>query len=756
MPQGNRASRDTVEKVLRLECSTGFLDSAVTCGLEAFIGQHLPAASSIVGGYGKAGPDERRRTVDALLSFLETGVAAVQDAVERSDALDRPITSLQGVGEKRATALRSLGIRTVEDLILYLPRRLEDRSRFSRIGDLCTGEEASVRGEILVIDRRRAGRGMTIVKAALGDGSGFLYAVWFNQPWIADQLRKGDWIDIFGRAERSRGELQMRSPVWEAAEAGSEIGRLVPVYPAAEGVSDRLIRSLIDRHLDDILEEVSEILPASVREENAVSPKREAIAAIHRPSDPAGFEQARRSLAFEELFLLQLGLLGVAREEAGIARSGTGELVDSFLAQLPFTLTKAQRAAFREIEGDLARPIRMMRLLQGDVGSGKTLVALVAALCVIDGGSQVAFMVPTEILADQHAVTIGGLLEGFPVRVGHLTGATKEKEEVTEAIRTGETDLVIGTHALIQQPVAFADLGLVIIDEQHRFGVVQRSAIEEKGEKIDLLVMSATPIPRTIALTLYGEFDISTLDELPAGERDIDTRWVPGSGREEVYEEVGRFLSEGRKGYVVLPLIEESEKVDAGAAVQVAEELAARFPDVEVGLLHGRLSSAERADAMERFLRGDVKLLVATTVIEVGIDVQDADFIVIEHADRFGLSQLHQLRGRIGRSGQKGVCIAIAEAKTEEAKQRLAAFTENDDGFAIAEEDLWIRGPGDLLGTHQHGFLTQLRAVNLIEDLDLMSRARVVARRVHEDDDAKGYSAEVDRRFGELLKWLRV
>jgi len=725
----------------------------VTRGLEAFVEQNLPGAVPIVSGYGEASSDDRRRMVDQLHVFLSGGKGSGKPP---TNVLERPIGSLQGIGEKRAAALRSIGIRTVEDLILHLPRRLEDRSRVSEIGRLRPGDESTVRAEILTVDRRRVGRGMTIVKAALGDGSGFLYAVWFNQPWLAEQLRRGEQVDVFGKVERSHGELQMRSPVWEAAGAGSDVGRLVPIYPATEGVSERLIRSLIDRHLDDLLDEVVEVIPVAVRRENRILSRREAIATIHRPVDAAGFERARRSLAFEELLLLQIGLLSTTRSEKGIARSSEKRWTESFLAGLPFSLTRAQAGALREIRNDLSDPIRMMRLLQGDVGSGKTLVAIAAALSVIESGAQVAFMVPTELLADQHATTLATLFEGVPVRVGLLTGATKEKALVTEEIRAGRIDLVIGTHALIQETVTFSNLGLVIIDEQHRFGVVQRSTIEEKGEMIDLLVMSATPIPRTIALTLYGEFDVSTLDELPVGRRRIDTRRVRELDREAVYQEVGRFLIEGRKGYVVLPLVEESEKVDVGAAVQVAEELGGRFPNVGVGLLHGRLSSAERGDAMARFVRGDIRLLVSTTVIEVGIDVQDADFMVIEHAERFGLSQLHQLRGRIGRSGKPAVCIAIADTRTEDSEGRLAAFVDHDDGFAIAEADLRIRGPGDLLGTHQHGFLTQLRAVDLTEDLELMSRARSAARLIQKKGPDSEILEEVERRFGEVLKWLRV
>jgi len=366
--------------------------------------------------------------------------------------------------------------------------------------------------------------------------------------------------------------------------------------------------------------------------------RRTAVETIHRPEDLASFERARQSLAFEEFFLLQLGLLQSARAEAGRSHTAKSGLLDSFFAGLTFSLTGSQRTAIDEILSDMSRPVRMMRLLQGDVGSGKTLVALAAALAAIDGGCQVAYMAPTEILAEQHALTFGRALAGLPVVVQLLTGNTPGKAAVHERASNGEIDLLVGTHALIQETVSFQDLGLVIIDEQHRFGVVQRSAIEEKGDRVDLLVMSATPIPRTITLTLYGEFDTSVLDEMPRGPRSIETSWIETSQRSDVYEKVGRLLGEGRKGYVVLPLVEESDKVEASAAIQVAEELAHRFLDHGIGLIHGRLSSGEKVAAMEAFRDGVTQLLVATTVIEVGIDVQDADFMVIEDADRFGLS----------------------------------------------------------------------------------------------------------------------
>jgi len=777
MSQGNSACRDTIHKVLRLEASKGYRDTAVSGGLEAFVQRHLPSAAPIVEGYGAAAHFDRQRTLARLHEHLEdtasgtsSSAESAQEETASGDSSDAssaqtvkpdplaPIEAAKGVGAKRAALLAKLGIVTMEDLLLYLPRRLEDRSRFSPIGQLAPGCETAVRGTIAAINQVRVRRGMTVVKAAIGDGTGFVYAVWFNQPWLMQQLRRGEAIDLYGRVERNFQELQLKSPVWEPAEAGINIGRIVPVYPATEGISERSLRALIARHLDTYLPAFPEILSAPLRRTFSLLAKQQAIRGIHFPEDEAAFQAARTTLAFEELFLLQLGLLSTARSEAGAihALDAAGDLVNSFVASLPFAPTAAQRAALREIEADLAAPERMMRLLQGDVGSGKTLVAVVAALRAIEAGFQVAFMAPTELLAEQHGTNIRNLLDELPVRMAVLTGATKDKQSVNQEIASGQIDLVVGTHALIQESVEFGALGLVIIDEQHRFGVVQRSQIEDKGDRVDLLVMSATPIPRTIALTLYGEFDVSTLDELPMGEKKIATHWISESRRDEVYDRVAALLSEGSKGYVVLPLVEESEKVDANAAVQVAEELTARFPDNGVGLIHGRLAPADKATIMEQFRDGGLQILVSTTVIEVGIDVLDANFMVIEHADRFGLSQLHQLRGRIGRAGQKATCFAIAGAKTDEARARLAAFAEHNDGFALAEVDFAIRGPGDLLGTQQHGFLSQLRAVDFSSDLSLMQRAHTAARRVQAEGIAPELMEEIERRFGETLRWLRV
>ena len=730
MPQENDDPATRVRKVLALERRRGFTDDAVTCGLEEFIKRNFAAASPDVAGYASLGHFDRQRAVTRLADRLE-GRADSHDVPLESNPLLLPVSRAAGVGEKRKEVLEKLGIATIEDLLTYFPRRLEDRTAFRTIAELKPGEEACIRGEVAVVDHVRVSRRMEIVKAAVSDGTGLLYAVWFNQPWVAKQLRRGERIDLFGTLEWSRSERQMRSPIWEPAEAGTETGRIVPIYPTTEGLTERLLRSLIARNLELYGPRFPDLVPAALREKYTLLPKAEAVHSIHAPPDEETFDRARRSLAFEELLLLQLGLAGTVGEREGVAHAGPGLLAASFLATLPFQLTPSQRAALNEITQDLREPRQMMRLLQGDVGSGKTVVALAAALYAIEAGFQAAFMVPTELLAEQHSRQFHRLLGNLPVHVALLTAGEKEKARVKERLAEGTVDLLLGTHALIEEDVVFRSLGLVVIDEQHRFGVVQRSLIEEKGNKVDLLIMSATPIPRTIALTLYGEFDVSVIDELPHGRAGTQTLWVAEARRPEVYDEVRHLLEKGGKGYVVLPLVDESEKVDLKAAVQVAEELESSFGQFGVGLVHGRLPSRERNEAMEAFRGGKVRLLVSTTVIEVGIDVLDADFMVIEHAERFGLAQLHQLRGRIGRAGQAATCFALGDAPSEEAKSRLQAFCAHRGGFSIAEEDFKIRGPGDLLGTQQHGFLNRLRAVDLTRDLDLMSRAQEEARALH-------------------------
>ncbi len=753
MPQENSDWTTQVSKVVALERKTGCANTATTCGLEAFVERHTPDWSIYVRGYQSADAPRRR----AMLARLERAMKQPSVPVPASEVeATASIARAKGVGAKRAQMLARLGVETLEDLLLLLPRRLEDRTRFLSIGSLHEGIEACVRGSVRAVGKHQTRHHRTLVKATLSDGTGFLDLVWFNQPWIADRLKPGTAIDVFGRVERAYGRLQMSSPVWEPQGTGDEIGGWIPIYPATDGLSAKAIRALVHHNLPRYLPSLTDALPATLRSQLGLLPRADAIRTLHRPPNEQMFERARKSLAFEEFYLLQIGLQATLRAEQGRIHQPKTGMVLSFLAALPFRLTLAQRTAVDEIRSDLSSPRRMMRLLQGDVGSGKTVVALIAALLAVDGGCQVAYMAPTEILAGQITRLFQRYLSDLPITVEELTGSTPMKEAVQKRAASGEINLLVGTHALIQEATSFHDLGLIIIDEQHRFGVVQRSAIEEKGHEADLLVMSATPIPRTITLTLYGQFDLSILDELPMGSRSVQTRWMDLSRRDALYQEVEALLEKGGKGYVVLPLVEESEKVDAGAAVQVADELSLRFRRHGVGLIHGRLSSEEKAAAMQSFRDGTTRVLVATTVIEVGIDVQDADFMVIENAERFGLSQLHQLRGRIGRAGQPAWCFALADGGTEDAKQRLSAFEAHSDGFALAEEDLKIRGPGDVIGTQQHGYFTLLRAVNLSQDLDLMRRAREAAKRTFAEGVPPDLLRSVEHRFGEMMRWIRV
>ncbi len=745
---------EAAKRIISLEKQRGYDDMAVTCGLEEFIRLNLPHALPAVSGYAAQNHFARQQAIAILEDLLEGRSA--QSPNRTLIDLHFPISQADGVGGKRAAIMERLSLFTLEDLLTYLPRRLEDRTRWSKIAALRNGDDVCLRGKISTIDRLRIRKGMEVIKVMVSDDTGTLAAVWFNQPWIAQQLKEGETIDLFGKIERNYREWQIKSPVWEPSGAGIEIGRLVPIYAATEGITSRTIFYLVRRNLKLYSQAISELLPVRIQRKYNLLSRSKAIEQIHLPINRERFETARRSLAFEELFLLQVGLAQSEGKQIGRAHKSNGELAAAFLASLPFQLTASQRDVLAEIIADLGADKRMVRLLQGDVGAGKTVVALAAALQVVEGGFQVAIMVPTEILAEQHFLLFQQLLKDLPVTIALLTSNQRDKERLKERLAAGEIDLVVGTHALIQEDVTFAALEFVVIDEQHRFGVVQRALLEEKGENIDLLVMSATPIPRTIILTLYGQFDISTIEGMPLGKRMIRTTWVTESRRNEIYSDIETMLAEGGRGYVVLPLVEESEQVDLKAAVQVYEELQQQFDRYDVGLIHGRLPAGEKMNAMAAFKEGKIRLLVATTVIEVGIDVPDANFLVIEEGDRFGLSQLHQLRGRIGRSGQLAHCFVLADPKTPEGRARLSAFVSHLDGFVIAEKDLAIRGPGDLIGTQQHGFWTSFRAVDLIRDLDLMRAAHIEAKIAVKEGVPEIITEAIKRRFGETLSLLQV
>ncbi len=744
-----------VRKVLELERRKGFADRAVLGGLEAFVAQQLPAERAYVAGYQHLGTPERRQAVARLEERL--------DALEgrpRVDLRAWPIRHLAGVGPKRAEQLEKLGLRTVEDLLTFLPRRLEDRSQRKPIAQLRDGDVGLVQGVVRVKARSLVRPKLELIKVAVDDGTGILYAIWFNQPWIWDQIVQGETYAFFGRVQQRFRELQMENPVWERAGENKLTGRLVPVYPSTEGLSQPVLQNLIRRALKQFGPHIGDAVPAEVRERLNLLPRREAIAKVHFPRGPEEFEQARRTLAFEEFLLLQIGLLRRRKEQAraGRALNPDPRLLQRFLSKLPFPLTPSQQRALEAIERDLRAPYPMLRLLQGDVGSGKTVVAAGACVLTASADAQAAVMVPTEILAEQHYFVLSELVEHLPLRVERLVGGMpkRERKKVLEGVQSGEVHVVVGTHALIQEGVEFKDLGLAVIDEQHRFGVIQRALLEKKGQGTNVLIMSATPIPRTIVLTLYGEFAVSVLEEMPAPRGEVHTVWLREAGRERAYQEVERRLGQGEKGYVIFPLVEESEDVDLRAATQGYEELRARFDAFGVALLHGRMPIEKKREAMRRFRSGEVRLLVATTVVEVGLDVPDASFVVIEHADRFGLAQLHQIRGRIGRRGQPAWCCAIADPTTEEAHERLTAFVQHGDGFTIAEEDLRIRGPGDLLGTEQSGFISQFRAADLVRDVALLEKARSEAARLVRSGLPERLAQEAERRYGAALDLLGV
>lgn len=741
-----------IRRVVELERQKGFTDQAVVGGLEALVKRQLPEAHRPVAGYGKMDRAERLRALSRLelrLDQLSRGKPSL--------SLDAPVRFAPGVGERRGSLFAKLGINTVEDLLTFFPRRLEDRTQRRPIRELRDGESALVEGVLQAKSRVKVRPNLELIKAALEDGTGLLFGIWFNQPWVWDGLRQGQRYALFGKVQVRYGEVQMENPVWEPAGKRYQTGRWVPVYPSTEGLSQNLLQGIIRRTLRQV--HIPDLLSPELRKDLGLPPRAEAIRRIHFPEGPEDFEAARQALAFEELFLLQLGLL-LRKKKGALGRSLEPDpnLLNAFLAGLPFRLTPSQERAIRAIEEDLRAPYPMLRLLQGDVGSGKTVVAAAACVMAASAGAQAAVMAPTEILAEQHFLVLQDLCQGLPLRIGLLSGSMskKERKNVLEQVAQGETDVVVGTHALIQEDVVFRDLGLAVIDEQHRFGVIQRAKLEEKGKGTNILVMSATPIPRTLVLTLYGEFEVSVLTEMPIPRRNVRTVWLAESRRGEVYEEVARLLAQGEKGFVIFPLVEESEELDLRAATEAYEELRGRFGKDRVGLVHGRMPAEERRRAVAAFREGKITLLVATTVVEVGLDIPDASFLVIEHAERFGLAQLHQLRGRIGRKGQEAVCYLIADPTTEEARERLSAFRSETDGFKIAEADLRIRGPGDLLGTDQHGFVSKLRAADLVRDLPLLERARAAARRLVQIGVPPELPAEVERRFGKDLELLGV
>ena len=657
-------------------------------------------------------------------------------------ALDKEIRYLKGVGEARAKALGKLGISTYGDLVEYFPRAYEDRTSFSPIMGAPLDEPVCIRALVANTPTlSRVRRGMELVKLRAVDDSGSVDITFFNQSWVRNQLHQGESYIFYGKLGGNLTHRSMTNPEWEPElSEGVRTGRILPKYPLCQGVSNKLLMGYVRTALDAVGDEVPDALPAHVREKYALSQARYAYENIHFPADFGALELARKRLIFEELFVLacamdrlrasRTALDGIRIPDAGIVK---------FYASLPFTPTAAQQRAVSDALSDLSSGRPMNRLVQGDVGSGKTMVAAACVWNVCRAGKQAAFMAPTEILAEQHLATLRGFLAPFSLRVEKLTGSmtAKEKRETKAALAAGEIDLIVGTHALLTEDVAFSDLALVVTDEQHRFGVNQRGALSEKAETPHVLVMSATPIPRTLALIIYGDLDVSVINELPPGRQKVDTFAVDESYRQRLYGFIEKLVKEGRQVFVVCPMVEENEEYDPSlkSAVEHAEALRAAFPDFTVGCIHGRMKAKDKDAVMADFVAGKTDILVSTTVIEVGVDVPNAALMIVENAERFGLSQLHQLRGRVGRGAHKSWCILISDAKNEESKARLKAMCETNDGFKISEEDLRLRGPGDFFGSRQHG-LPEMHIADLCGDMNILQTAQTAAKELLEADPA--------------------
>jgi ATP-dependent DNA helicase RecG len=661
---------------------------------------------------------------------------------------DLGVDLLRRVGPKHQDALASMGIVTVLDLVTHYPRRYIDRTNQATIADLVEGDEAMVLATVRRCHSRRTRQGRTLVELILFDGSSYLSVTFFNQPWRAKQLPEGTQVVVFGKVERFRGRYRMTNPVVDLV--GDRTGRIVPIYPQSEkaGITSWELSEWVAEAIRRA-EPFADPLPQEWRQSLQLPDRDWAVHQIHAPDSMGDANVARRRLAFDELLRLQLILVmrkrAVERDSAGIRHQVGGELVTRFQRSLPFSLTSAQSRAIGEITADMAGPHPMHRLLQGDVGSGKTVVAVAAMLIAVEGGHQAALMAPTEVLAEQHHAGVSTLLEGFtrpsegtllpdrPLRVALLTNRTpsRDRARLHAGLAEGTVDFVIGTHALLTETVAFRTLGVVVIDEQHRFGVEQRAALREKGAGVvvpDVLVMTATPIPRTAAMTVYGDLDTTVLDEMPPGRTPITTRWARGALEEsEAWAQVRRQVEAGRQAYVVCPLVEESERVQARSAAEERDRLAAtELAGLRVGLLHGQLAARDKESVMHEFRQGRVDVLVATTVIEVGVDVTNATVMVIEDAERFGIAQLHQLRGRVGRGDQPSWCYLLGGDDNPEAATRLTALESNADGFELAEVDLELRGEGTILGTRQKG-ATDLKLASLRRDKPLVATARQVA-----------------------------
>ena len=694
------------------------------------------------------------------------------DRTDRLAAYDQPVTAVRFVDGPRADALARLNIRTVGDLVRHYPNRWLDLRTTASLSRLPLGQEATAVGTVHEVIVKRPRPRLSITEVAITDDTGVLVGVWFNQPYLQQRFRVGDRVAFAGVVQMEFGLRQMKTPFVERLGSSDEatwLGRILPVHPATEGLSSNWIRRLVAEALDEF-GDIPDPLPASLRAERGLVPLAAALHDIHFPPDIESRDAARRRLAYEELLMVQLGMAtrrhSLVAERRGHEHTVDGRARAAIIAALPFTLTGDQTRSSAEIAADMASPRPMNRMLLGDVGTGKTAVAAIALAAVADSGTQAAMMAPTEVLARQYARAVGPLLDAAGIRWCLLTGSTSapERRSILGGLASGEVSVAFGTHALLTEKVTFAHLTLAVVDEQHRFGVNQRLGLRGKGEAVDMLVMTATPIPRSLALTLYGDLDTSYLREHPAGaaRQEIVTRLVPRSGRDGAYDVVRAAVAAGRQAYVVCAIVDETDTSEATAAVREAERLQKKvFPDLKVGLLTGPMPTADKVAAMEAFRTGATDVLVATTVIEVGVDVVNATVMIVENAERFGLAQLHQLRGRVGRGGNGGEVLLFADAKTAESRARMDAFISTNDGFALAERDLELRGEGQLLGERQHG-LPELRIASIARDIDLIEVARADATAIVAGDphltDVRNVplARELERSYGRDWEWVRA
>ena len=659
--------------------------------------------------------------------------------IKISEFLQKDIRFVTGVGEARAKQFNKIGVYVAEDILYYFPRNYEDRTKIKNIIELVDGETICIKGmAVSKVAESRIRKGLTLYKLLIRDTTEAITATWYNQKYVANRIKLEERYVFYGKVSVKFGKKEIINPIFEEADSNQYTQKIVPVYPLTASMTQKVVQNIVGNCLKAVDQGVQEFLPHWVRGKYMLAEINYALKNIHFPEDYHSFMKARRRFVFEELFLLQLGLFRIrhkSQQLEGIPFKDVPEL-QGFINRLPFSLTEAQQKVLMEIQPDLKSGKPMNRLVQGDVGSGKTVIAMLTMYMSVKNGYQAALMAPTEILAEQHYKGFSDFFAKENMKICLLTGSMtkKQKKTIMEDIKAGSADIIIGTHALIQEQIEFYGLGLVVTDEQHRFGVKQRATLASKGKNPHVLVMTATPIPRTLALILYGDLDISIIDQLPPGRKKVETYSIDDSKRKRLYDFLRKQIAEGRQGYIVCPLIEESEAMQVKSAVQYAKNLKeSALRECNIGLLHGKISAKEKEGIMRNFMNGDIDILVSTTVIEVGVDVPNATIMVIENAERFGLSQLHQLRGRVGRGQYQSYCILFNDSKSKVSRERMKIMQETNDGFRISEKDLQLRGPGEFFGTRQHG-LPDLKIANLFSDMDILKLAQEAANHLLEID----------------------